>query len=374
SGEPELRCDPSSSEKRMDARVEPAHDEESGFMTGKTLVLCTLVAVIAAASSLSARADPVSDFYRGKSINLVIMNPPGGGYDTYSRLFARHAGRFIPGNPALVPQNMPGAGGLKAANFIYHTAPRDGTTLGMFGAFVGLEPLFGNDQATFETVKFTWIGNINRDVSSCVVWGAAGFKSFNDTFQRQIVFGSSGRASTTSQHALVLKNLLKAKVRVVEGYQGTNEINLAMKRREVDASCGIYLSSALTSYSQDLKSGALKVLIQTGRQNVPFFGNAVNIYDLLKTDEDKQVADIIFRQSEIGRPIVGTPAMPADRAAALRTAFMKTVTSPAFLADAAKIGLPIDPMTGEDVSKLFETFFAAPKSIVERAKYVQNHD
>jgi tripartite-type tricarboxylate transporter receptor subunit TctC len=344
------------------------------MMTGTTAVLGTLVAVIVAASSSSARADAVSDFYRGKSISLVIMNAPGGGYDTYSRLFARHAGRFIPGNPAVVPQNMPGAGGLKAANFIYHTAPRDGTTLGMFGAFVGLEPLFGNDQATFETVKFTWIGNINRDVSSCVVWAAAGFKSFNDTFQRQIVFGSSGRASTTSQHALVLKNLLNAKVRVVEGYQGTNEINLAMKRREVDASCGIYLSSALTSYRGDIERGDLKVLIQAGRQNVPFFGDAVNIYDLLKSEEDKQVADIIFRQSEIARPIVGTPAMPPDRTAALRKAFMQTVQDPAFLADAAKIGLPVDPTSGEEVAKLFDTFFAAPKNIIERAKYVQNQD
>ena len=339
-----------------------------------TLCLVVVLAAVVMATVSPARADAIADFYKGKSINLVIMNAPGGGYDTYSRLFARHAGRFIPGNPTVVPQNMPGAGGLKAANFIYHSAPRDGTALGMFGAFVGLEPLFGNDQANFDTVKFTWIGNLNRDAASCVVWGAAGFNKFGDTFERQIVFGSSGRASTTSQHALVLKNMLGAKVRVVEGYQGTNEINLAMKRREVDASCGVYLSSAMTSYSQDLKSGDMRVLIQLGRQNVPYFGDAVNIYDLLKTDEDKQVADIIFRQSEIGRPIVGPPGIPADRASALRTAFMQTMKDPAFLADAAKIGLPIEPMTGEEVSRLFETFFAAPKSIVDRAKFVQNQD
>lgn len=331
---------------------------------------------IAAATVLAspAGADAVADFYRGKAVTLSIMNAPGGGYDTYSRLLARHLGRFIPGNPTVVPQNMPGAGGLKVANFIYHTASRDGLSLAMFGAFVGLEPLFGNDQATFDATKYTWIGNMNRDVASCVVWSTSGFSKFADTMERQIVFGSTGRASTTSQHALALKNLLGAKVKVVEGYQGTNEINLAMRRGEVDASCGVYLSSAMTAYAQDLKNGNLRVLIQTGRENVPYFGDAVNMYDLLKTEEDKQVADIIFRQSEIGRPVAGTPGIPTDRANALRTAFMQTVRDPVFLADAAKIGLPIEPMTGEAVLKMFQTFFAAPRSIVERAKYVQNHD
>jgi len=171
----------------------------------------------------------------------------------------------------------------------------------------------------------------------------------------------------------VLKNMLGARVKVIEGYQGTNDINLAMKRREVDASCGIYLSSALTSYEQDLRNGNMRILVQFGRQNVPSFGDAVNLYDLLKTDREKQVADLIFRQGEIARPIAGTPDIPADRASALRTAFMQTMKDPAFLAEAAKVSMPIDPMTGEEVARLFESFYAAPKSIVERAKFVMNN-
>jgi tripartite-type tricarboxylate transporter receptor subunit TctC len=341
-------------------------------MLAKTLVVCSVLTAIAAATAASALADAVSDFYQGKSINLYIGFGPGGGYDVYARLLARHLGRFIPGNPTVVPQNMPGAGGLKAATYLFHAAAHDGLSLAMFGAFTGLEPLFGNDQANFDPRKFTWIGNMNRDASSCVVWNAAGFSRFSDITQRQIVFGSSGRASTTSQHALVIKNMLGAKVKVIEGYQGTNDINLAMKRREVDASCGIYVSSAMASYDQDLKAGNMRFLIQFGRQNAPYFGDAVNLYDLLKTEADKQVADIIFRQGEIARPVASSPGVPVERARALRKAFIETIKNPTFLAEAAKANMPIDSMTGDEVAQLFDSFYAAPRSIVERAKFVMN--
>jgi tripartite-type tricarboxylate transporter receptor subunit TctC len=340
-------------------------------MRWKLLAACSVVITIAAGSP-NARADVVSDFFQGKSVNIYIGFGPGGGYDVYTRALARHFGRFIPGNPTIVPQNMPGAGGVKSAAYLYNAAPRDGLALAMFGGFNGLEPLFGNTQANFDTVKFTWIGNMNRDVSACAVWTAAGFDAFSDIMQREMVFGSSGKSSTTSQHALVLKNMLRAKVRVIEGYQGTNSINLAMQRREVDASCGIFLSSALTSYAQVLKDGTMRVFIQFGRRNAPFFGDAVNLYDLLKSEDEKLAADIVFRQSEIARPIAAPPGLPADRASALRTAFMHAMKDPAFLADAAKVGMPIDPMTGDEVATLYESFYAAPKAIVERAKFVMN--
>jgi len=340
-------------------------------MRSKMFAACSVVTAIAA-GTLSTRADAVSDFYKGKSINLYIGFGSGGGYDVYARMLARHFGNFIPGNPIIVPQNMPGAGGVKSAAYLYNAAPRDGLALAMFGGFNGLEPLFGNTQANFDTVKFTWIGNMNRDVSSCAVWSAAGFNSFSDIMQRQMVFGSSGKGSTTSQHALVLKNMLGAKVRVIDGYQGTNSINLAMQRREVDASCGIFLSSALTSYAQALKDGSMRILIQFGRQNTSYFGDAVNLYDLLKSEDEKLAADIVFRQSEIARPIAAPPGISLDRANALRVAFMQTMKDPAFLADAAKVSMPIDPMTGDEVAGLYQSFYAAPKTIVERAKFIMN--
>jgi tripartite-type tricarboxylate transporter receptor subunit TctC len=325
-------------------------------------------------TSVCASAEPVADFYKGKSIDLLIGFGAGGGYDTYSRVISRHLGKFVPGNPAVVPQNMPGGGGLVVANFVYNVAPRDGLHLAMFGSFNGLEPLFGNANAKFETTKFTWIGNMNVDVEACGVWRSSGIESFADMKEKLVIFGSSGKASTTSQHALALKNLLGAKVKVVLGYQGTKDINLAMRRGEVNGSCGIYLSSAIAEWDQDLKNGDLRLVIQFGRKNAPLFGDAVNIYDLLKTKEDREVADIIFRPNEIGRPIAGTPGIPAERAAALRAAFMQTMKDPAFLADAEKARIPIDPMSGEEVTKLFAGFYDEPKEAVERAKSVINSD
>jgi tripartite-type tricarboxylate transporter receptor subunit TctC len=331
-----------------------------------------LVAAMTLMVGTSAVADPVADFYRGKSIDVLIGFGPGGGYDTYARVLSRHMGKFIPGKPTITPQNMPGGGGLVVANFIYNAAPRDGLHMATFGSFNAMEPLFGNTNAKFEATKFTWIGNMNVDVEACGVWRSSGIKTFADMRDKLVVFGSSGKASTTSQHALALKNLVGAKVKVVLGYRGTKDINLAMRRGEVTGSCGIYLSSAIAEWADDLKNGDLKLVVQFGRKSNALFGDATNIYDLLKSDEDRQVADVIFRPNEIGRPIAAPPALPVERAAALRDAFMKTIKDPAFLADAEKARIPIDPTSGEDVTRLFATFYKEPKDVIERAKVVIN--
>jgi tripartite-type tricarboxylate transporter receptor subunit TctC len=336
----------------------------------KLLAICSALIAIVAALATRARADSVTDFYKGKSINLHIGFGPGGGYDVYARVLARHFARFVPGNPTIVAQNMPGAGGLKSATFSTTRRRVTGSRSACSAASMG-SSRFGNAQANFDG-EIHLIGNMNRDVSSCAVWNAAGFNTFSDVMQREIVFGSSGKGSTTSQHALVLKNMLGAKIKVVEGYQGTNSINLAMKRREVDASCGIFLSSALTSYDQDLKSGDMRILIQFGRQNASQFGDAVNLYDLLRADTEKQVADIVFRQSEIARPIAGLPAFRTDRAHA-RVPLSANHARPGISGGCGEVGMPIDPMAGADVAGLFESFFATPRSIVERAKFVMNN-
>jgi tripartite-type tricarboxylate transporter receptor subunit TctC len=317
-------------------------------------------------------ADPVEDFYRGKSIDLSIGFGPGGGYDAYSRLLSRHMGSFIPGNPVIVPRNMPGGGGLVVANYLYNAAPRDGLHLAMFGSFNGMEPLYGNANARFDPTKFTWIGNMNVDVEACGVWRTSGIRTLADMQRRLVLFGSSGKASTTSQHALALKNLVGAKVRVVFGYQGTRDINLAMRRGEVTGSCGIYLSSAAAEWDEDLKDGDLKLVVQFGRRNAPFFGDATNIYDELKTEEDRQVADFIFRPNEIGRPVAAPPDTPPERAAALREAFARTMRDPSFMAEAQSARMPIDPTSGADVTKLFSILYAEPGYVIERAKTIIN--
>jgi tripartite-type tricarboxylate transporter receptor subunit TctC len=319
------------------------------------------------AGSSAFAADPGGRFYSEKSIALLIGFGPGGGYDSYSRVLARHLGKHIPGQPTVVPQNMPGAGGLAAANFLYNVAPADGLTLATFGPFNAIEPLFGNASARFDPTRFTWIGKMDVDAGACGAWRGAGIEKFSDLQRKEVVFGSSGRASTTTQQVLALKNMLKAKVKIVQGYKGSADITLAMRRGEVGAMCGIAASNVLVQLADDVRNGDIKMFIQFGRTNAPEFGNAENIYDLLSTEEEKQIADIIFRPNELGKPIASSPGIPAERARALRGAFISTMMDPGFLDETKKLNLPIKPASGEKVAQIFAALYATPRPLIARA-------
>jgi tripartite-type tricarboxylate transporter receptor subunit TctC len=315
------------------------------------------------------KADEVADFYKGKTINVVVGYGPGGGYDVYTRLLARHVGRHIPGNPAIVIQNMPGAGSLLAANHTANVAPKDGTALGVFGAPAALEPLFGNKRAQFETQKFAWIGNMLRDVASCATWEGSGIKSLDDIIHAKgdVVFGATGAGSYGNQHALVLKHMLGAKLRVVTGFKGLKDMALALERNEVQAACAVFVSTAKTAFGSAVKEGKLKFLVQFGQQDVPYFGGAPNFYRMLKTPEDRQVADLFFGQVTVSRPIIGPPGMPQPIVAALQRAMMETLKDKALLAEAAKAGLDIDPVSGPETARTMAGFYRAPAAVVARA-------
>jgi len=356
------------------ARIATRRPGSSGETDGREIVtnwvrhIATLTAAATAfLAAPIANADPVADFYSGKTITLLIGFGPGGGYDTYARVLARHFSKHIPGNPGIVPQNMPGSGGVKVANYMYNAAPKNGTYLQMIATSAALEPLFGNKVAKYDPTKFSWIGNMDKDTASCGVWQSAGIRKFSDMLTKEVVFGATGPSASTGQHALVLRNMLGAKVKLITGYKGTKEINLAMERGEVGATCGMFLSSVKSDFDADVKSGKLKIIIQFGRTNEPYFGDAANIYDLLKTDEEKATADIIFQQSEITRPVGGTPGVPAERTAALRKAFVETMSDPGLMADATKIRIDIRPMTGEQLSAAFASFYKAPPEVLKKA-------
>jgi tripartite-type tricarboxylate transporter receptor subunit TctC len=328
-----------------------------------------LATIISTGTTTPATAsDAVAQFYSGKTITLVIGFGPGGGYDTYARALARHFQKHMPGHPNVVPQNMPGAGGLTAANYLYNVASPDGLTLATFGPFNALEPLFGNSAARFDPTKLTWIGKMDADAGACGSWKSAGIERFSDVQKKEVVFGSSGRASTTTQQVLVLKHLLGAKVRIVQGYKGSADITLAMRRGEVGAMCGIAVSNALVQLRDDIKDGNIKMFIQFGRKNAPEFGDAENIYDLLSSPEDKQVAQIIFRPNELGKPVAAPPGVPADRVRALRGAFMQTMSEQTFRDEMRKLNLPVSTASGEEVTEIFAQLYAMPKSLIERAK------
>jgi tripartite-type tricarboxylate transporter receptor subunit TctC len=338
----------------------------------KGLAFATAFLVAAAVSPRNSVADPVENFYRGKSVEILIGYGPGGGFDTYARLLARHFGNFVPGKPSMVPRNMPGGGGMVLANHLYNVAPRNGRYMGTFGPFSAMEALYGNNDAKFDPAKFTWVGNLNQEVEGCGVWKTSGIQSLADLIKKgkDVRFGSSGKASTTYQSTVSLNNLVGTNMQVVLGYRGSKDINLAMQRGEVDGMCGISVSSAMSSWRKNIESGDLKIVVQLGVKKHPFFGDAANVYEHLKNPKDREVAEFIFRANEYGRPIAAPPDLPAERAAALRAAFNRAVADPAFLADAKKLKLPIDASPGEELTKVFTDLAKKPKEIPERARTI----
>jgi tripartite-type tricarboxylate transporter receptor subunit TctC len=334
--------------------------------------IVTLTAVLAGLMPPAASSQQSPNFFKGKSINLVIGFGPGGGFDSYARVLSRHFGNHIPGRPAIVPQNMPGGGGLVAANYLYNIGSRDGLTLGTFLPTTALEPLFGNANARFDATRYTWIGNMNADAGACGAWRGSGVHTFADTMKKQVVYGSSGQGSTTTQQVLVLKNLLGSKVKIIQGYKGSADILLALHRGEVKATCGLYVSSVVTMLDQDIKDGNMTLFIQFGKQKHPEFGNATHIYDIIKTSDERKIVDLIFGPTEIGRPILGGPGIPEDRTGILRAAFDETMKDPAFLEEMARLHLPVAPSSGADVADIVRSLYATPKPLIQRAMSVMS--
>jgi tripartite-type tricarboxylate transporter receptor subunit TctC len=316
-----------------------------------------------------AKADAVSDFFSHKTVTLVAGFPPGGGYDTYIRVLARHFGQFIPGNPSVVPSNMPGAGSMTAANRIYKSEPSDGTVLGEFASSVVMEPLLGNKAALFDPAKFSWIGSMSQDVAYCGVWQTPGAAAtFDDMFQKETIFGGGAPAAITYQHPLILKNVLGAHIRLIPGYAGTRDIDLAMHRGEVNGECGFYASSIKSQFHDDVKAGRMKLVIQMGPEKSTEFGSIPSVYDYAKTDDDRAVLDIHFKQLVLGRPLAGPPGIPPDRLKALRDAFAATMKDKDFLAEANKVGLDIDYASADEVQELLKHFATFSPAIFEKAR------
>lgn len=346
----------------------PAVTGRESENTRESLMRSPVMIAIAAVASASAATGALAQEFQAKSVTFYVGYPPGGGYDTYARVFARHYGKHLPGRPNVVVQNMPGAGSLVAANYMYAVAPGDGSAMGLIAASTALEPLLGNAQAKFETAKFVWIGNINKDIAACGAWKHSGVKTWADAASKPLRYGASGPAAITAQHPFFLRNVLGAPFKIIMGFQGTNDINLAMQRGEMDATCGMFVSSARGPYKQFIDNGDLTIFIQLGRENEPFFGNATNLYSVLKTEEDKQLADFVFGQTTLSRPLLAPPSTPRAIAEAMRKGFDATVKDPELLEDAKKAQLDIVPMTGAEVAAMFEQFAKTPPAVIEKAK------
>jgi tripartite-type tricarboxylate transporter receptor subunit TctC len=316
----------------------------------------------------SAQAEPVEDFYRGRTINLIVGFPPGGGYDANVRVLSRHLGRFIPGEPTVTVSNMPGAGSLTAANYLYRSSPADGTVLGMFSSSSAMEPILGNKAATFDPLKFSWIGSMSQDVAFCGMWQGPGVPTrFDEMLKVESIIGGGGQAAITYQHPMVLKNVLGAKLNVVNGYAGTRDINLAMNRGEVNGSCGLFTSSIMSQWADEVKSGRLKLVVQMGAKKTDVFGDIPSVFDYARTDEQRAIMDVHFRQLLLARPLAGPPDIPKDRLDALRKAFFQTLDDPQFRAEAAKLGVEVDPVTPDRIEQFLKANSGISRELREKA-------
>jgi tripartite-type tricarboxylate transporter receptor subunit TctC len=323
------------------------------------------VAVALALIAPPASAAGIEDFYRGKNLSLLIGYSVGGGYDAYARLLARYLGRHVPGNPAIVPQNMTGAGSLKAANYLYSVAPRDGSVIGTFSRSQGIAPLIG--KAEFDSTRFTWLGSITDEVSLCVARRDAPVKSFADLTATQATFGSEGAGSDPSIFALFFRNVLGAKIKLVSGYPGTNEIQLAVERGEVDGLCGLSWSTLKGRYPHWLKEKKVNLLVQAGIRKQPELPDVPAASELAKTPDQTQVLKLLLIGQAMARPFAAPPEIPADRKAALTEAFEATVKDPDFLAEAQRLDFEVNPVSGAKLDALLAEAYATPKDVVAKA-------
>jgi tripartite-type tricarboxylate transporter receptor subunit TctC len=346
---------------------------------GKPLRRLGAVLAITAAATLPARGEDVAAFYKANDLTIEIGFGPGGGYDTAIRLFANHFGKHIPGHPSVIVQNLPGAGSMKAANHLYSVAPKNGSVLGVFASSTALEPLFGNKAAAYDPRKFEWIGSLHRDIASCGIWKGAG-QNITDLpglirAARTVTFGSTSPTAITSQHPLFLKHVFNANLKVIYGYKGTKDAFLAMMRGEIDGSCGMFESTVRGAFEQNIKAGEFKIVVQFGRERaVPYFGDATRMYTMLKTADQRRVADVIFRQSELARPLAAPPGAPMERVAALRRAMIETIEDPAMRADMKRMQVDFDPVSGEETAGIFAEFYGTPPALIEQARKVTQPD
>jgi tripartite-type tricarboxylate transporter receptor subunit TctC len=330
-----------------------------------------LVVAVAFAVSGPAAAQTSATF-KGETINISIGYPAGGAPDLYFRVLARHFGRHIPGNPTVVSKNMPGAGTLRVANYIYNIAAKDGTELGNFSSSATMEPLMDNDQARFDAAKFSWVGSMNQEINFCGIWQRPGAPtSFADMLTKETVFASSGGLTSFGyQHPLIFKNVFGASVRMVSGYTGLGLAYVAMQQGEAQGMCGLVRTHIKSLWPKDVEAGRFKLIVQMGPKTTNELGPIPSIFEFVKAEDDRKVLEFHFNTKLLGRPLAGPPGVPAARLAILRQAFQDTMRDPEFLVEAQKANLDIDPATHEQVEQLLAQFANSPKAVIERAKLV----
>jgi tripartite-type tricarboxylate transporter receptor subunit TctC len=316
----------------------------------------------------AAQAQDPAQFYRGKSISLLIAYTGGGNYDLHARVLAHHISKHIPGNPSVVPQNFVGAAGLRLANFLYNVAPKDGTTIGILARGSSTEPLLGNTAAQFDPRRYTWIGSVADEVSVCVSWHTSKVKTFEDMLTAPFVVGGQGPSSDANLFASLLRSVFGAKTRIVSGYPGTNEISLAMERGEVEGRCGWAWGSVKVSRADWLATKKINVILQIALQRAPDLPGVPLIMDLARNEPQRRMLQLMFSRQQMAWPFAAPPDLPAERTAVLRAAFDATMKDPDYLAEAGRRGLEVNPMPGAAMQALVQDIYDSPADVIAATK------
>jgi tripartite-type tricarboxylate transporter receptor subunit TctC len=305
------------------------------------------------------------DFYKGRNVSLVIGYSAGGGYDAYARLLARFMGKHIPGDPSIIPQQMAGAGSLRAANYIYSVAPKDGLTFGTFSRNMGISPLV--DKAQFDSRKFTWLGSVTDDTTTCVSSAVSPIKDWKDFLTKPSKFGGLGSGADPDVWALMYKNVFGADVKLITGYPGTNDAILAMERGEVDGLCGLSWSTIKTEHPRWIEDHSVRIIVQAALKKEPELGPVPLATDLVTKPEQLQILKVMLATQAMARPFAAPPDIPADRKAALLAGFDATMSDLDFLAEARKQNFDVRPVPAAKIDAILAEIYATPKDVIDKA-------
>ncbi|HTI84974.1 MAG TPA: tripartite tricarboxylate transporter substrate-binding protein [Alphaproteobacteria bacterium] len=332
--------------------------------------LLPAVCLATAALAASASADPIADFYKGKTMQMVIATSPGGDYDTRGRLLARHMGRNIPGHPNIVPQNMPGAVGLQATNWLANLAPKDGTVLHMVMQNMPAHQALGGQNVHFDARKFNWIGNTTDSPSVVNSWYTTGITSIEQVKTKELIVGAPGTATASVYYPMVLNAIAGTKFKIIAGYPGGNDVNLAMERGEVGGRGSNTLASWKSSRPQWLTEHKINILVQVAQKRHPELPDVPLLTEMASSDADRKVMAFISADVAYARPVATTPDVPAERVKALRVAFMATMKDPELLAEAGKAQIDINPLAGDEVQKIVASVLDTPAPVIDRTKTI----
>ncbi len=335
--------------------------------TPRRVALAVLCAAVAGIATGTARAE---DYYKGKIIRIVVGSPSGGGYDAYGRLVSRHLGNFIPGKPTVIVSNMQGASGTKAVSYLYGIAPKDGTVIGTFNKSMPLYQALGQTEITFKTEQLSWIGSVSQTADVLTVWHTTGIKSIADAKQREVVMGSDSASGTMTAYPALLNATLGTKFRIVQGYAGSTAVNFAMEQGEVQGRGSNPWSSWKATKPDWVKDRLITPLMQVGFKREADLPDVPTLIDLAENDEQRAMFTFISASVAIERPFAGPPGMAPEALDILRKAFDRMVKDPAFLAEAAKLQMDVDPHTGAEVAKIVADMIATPAAIVQKVKEI----